>query len=260
MFSRNPSVVEARRVIGDGYGRVRAALHRRLRWVRFANDMADVQFFFSQFGEDAYLQRHYARKAWERTGDATQLQMGFYVEVGAFAPKLFSNTYWFYKHGWRGITVDPTPGTAAKFDRQRPRDKNLELAISDTQGTLTFYHFGSPHVMNSLSKAHADEWAQRLRQVPEEIVVHTVRLEQVLEEHLPAGQPIDFLSVDVEGHDYQVLKSNDWNRFRPELVIFEEHHFDVRFQENSAILALLRQAGYEMCAWTPPSVFFKRCD
>ena len=248
-----------RRVVGDGRSRLKAAVHRRRRWVRFADDREDVQFFFSQFGEDAYLQRYYASKAWERTGDATQLQMGFYVDVGAFAPKLFSNTYWFYKHGWRGITIDPTPGTAAKFDRLRPRDKNLELAISDTQGTLTFYLFAGSTI-STLSKAHADEWAQQVRQTPEEIVVHTVRLDQVLEEHLPAGQQIDFLSVDAEGCDYQVLKSNDWNRFRPELIVVEEEHFDVRFQEDSAILALLRQVGYEICAWIPPSLFFKRSD
>ncbi len=55
--------------------------------------------FFSQFGEDAYLQRYYASKAWQRYGDATQLDSGFYVDVGAHAPKEFSNTYWFYKQG-----------------------------------------------------------------------------------------------------------------------------------------------------------------
>jgi FkbM family methyltransferase len=244
-----------------GEGRVRAAVHRRLRWVRLiVGERAHGQLFFSQFGEDAFLQRYYASKAHERTGDATQLQTGFYVDVGAYAPKQFSNTYWFYKQGWRGITIDPTPGTAAEFDRQRPRDKNLELAISDTSGTLIFYHFGSPHVINTLSKVEADEWAQRMKQAPVEIVVHAVRLEQVLEEHLPAGQQIDFLSIDAEEWDYQVLKSNDWNRFRPELVVIEEHDFAIRFQEKSAILALLRQAGYEICAWIPPSLVFKRCD
>lgn len=260
MVARISLVNALRRVVGGGRSRLKAAVDRRRRWVRFSDDKEHVEFFFSQLGEDAYLQRYYAHKAWERTGDMRQLQVGFYVDVGAYAPKLFSNTYWFYKHGWRGITIDPTPGTAAEFDRWRPRDKNLELAISDTQGTLTFYRFRHAGLVNTLSKVHADEWAQRVRHAPEETVVRTVRLEQVLEEHLPAGQQIDFLSVDAEGHDYQVLKSNDWKRFRPELVVVEEAPFDVRLQEDSAILALLRQAGYEMCAWIPPSLFFKRCD
>ena len=56
---------------------------------------------------------------------------GFYVDVGAHSPKYLSNTYYFYKQGWRGINIEPTPGRIRMFERVCPRDTNLALAISD---------------------------------------------------------------------------------------------------------------------------------
>jgi hypothetical protein len=76
-------------------GKTRAAadgIRRRLQWIGLTWNEPHGKLFFSQFGEDAYLQRYYASKAWQATGDATRLQTGFYVDVGAFAPKTFSNT------------------------------------------------------------------------------------------------------------------------------------------------------------------------
>ena len=69
---------------------------------------------------------------------------GFYVDVGAHHPKRFSNTYTFYKKGWRGVNIDAMPGSMEKFKKIRPRDINLEFAISNKNGTLVYHMFNEP--------------------------------------------------------------------------------------------------------------------
>ena len=75
---------------------------------------------FAQEGEDMILKRIFEG-----------VRSGFYIDIGAFHPSKFSNTYYFYLRGWSGINIDPQPGVKSLFDKMRPRDINLELAISD---------------------------------------------------------------------------------------------------------------------------------
>src|ERR1041385_1053171 len=90
---------------------------------------------YSQEGEDMILKRIFDEK-----------KNGFYVDVGAYHPKRFSNTYYFYKKGWRGINIDAMPGSRKAFRRQRPRDINVESPISDKHETLTYYAFDEPAI------------------------------------------------------------------------------------------------------------------
>ena len=93
------------------------------RWAaRLIDDLLDPyrRTSYSQEGEDLILDRLLRRKP-----------RGYYVDVGAFHPKKFSNTHLFYRRGWSGINIDATPGSMDEFRRVRPRDTNLEIAISD---------------------------------------------------------------------------------------------------------------------------------
>ncbi len=189
---------------------------------------------FSSAGEDMVL-RHLL---------GSDKMNGFYVDVGAFHPTLFSNTYFFYLNGWSGINVEARPGSKALFDKVRPRDVNLELGISRGSGSLTYYFIGESSPMNSFSRDFLKQ-IQMLDHVKSEIAVPTAPLAEVLERHLTKGQAIDFLNVDVEGHDLEVLESNDWQRFRPRIVVVEDEALD---PGKSAIVGLMRTHGYELCA------------
>ena len=81
---------------------------------------------YSQEGEDMILKRFFEGK-----------QRGFYVDVGSHHPKRFSNTYFFYKTGWRGINIDPMPGSMKLFDKIRTRDINLECGIFESEDELS---------------------------------------------------------------------------------------------------------------------------
>jgi FkbM family methyltransferase len=169
---------------------------------------------------------------------------GFYVDVGAFDPVRGSNTYFFYLNGWRGINVEARPGSRALFDRVRPRDTNVEVGVSKERGELTYYFIGEDSTMNSFSREFL-EHIDMLGEVKREIAVPVVPLSEVLERHLPAGQAIDFLSVDVEGHDLQALESNDWRRFRPRFVVVEDKEVEA---DRSEIVRFMRSRGYGVCA------------
>jgi FkbM family methyltransferase len=164
---------------------------------------------YSTGGEDALLNYLFGFR-----------NQGFFVDVGAFHPIHSSNTYLFYLKGWRGINIDARPGSMDAFDRVRPRDINLVRAISSGHETLTYAAMGDHPSMNSFS----DEFMGALQTrdlVTSRTPIETVPLAHVLAEHLPVGQEIDFMTIDVEGMELQVLSSNDWTLHRPSLVLLE---------------------------------------
>lgn len=189
---------------------------------------------FSSAGEDMIL-RHLL---------GSYKMNGFYVDVGAFHPTLFSNTYFFYLNGWRGINVEARPGSKKLFDKVRPRDINLETGVSRERGEMTYYFIGEDSPMNSFSPEFLKQ-IQMLEHVTSEISIPTLPLAEILERHLTKGQAIDFLNVDVEGHDLEVLESNDWKRFRPKVVVVEDEGLD---PQQSEIVRTMKDHGYELCA------------
>lgn len=188
---------------------------------------------FSSAGEDMIL-RHLV---------GSDKREGFYVDVGAYHPTQVSNTYFFYLQGWSGINVEARPGSARLFDKVRPRDTNLEVGVSTEPGEMTYYFIAEDSTMNSFSRdflAHIG----MLGEVKREISVPVLPLAEILRRHLPAGRAIDFLNVDVEGHDLEVLASNDWARFRPRFVVVEDKEVE---QGRSEIVGFMRGRGYEVC-------------
>ena len=142
---------------------------------------------------------------------------GFYVDVGAFDPDVDSVTRHFYDAGWRGINIEPVATQHALFASARPRDINLNMALGRAQGTLTLHDF-SPLGVSTLDPAVAGEMRARGfegREVP----VPVVTLAQVCRDH--DVREIDFLKVDVEGHETEVLAGHDWDFVRPRILLIE---------------------------------------
>ena len=223
---------------------------------------------YSQFAEDrvlaclmmaeAYRERRVGIwKSW--IGDSMLPRVGAYVDIGANEPIRFSNSYFFYRLGWSGICIDPTPGMKRSFDLVRPRDQNLELAVGTVPGTQTYYSWGAGCVVNTFDPRHAERWASEFGRSPQKIPVGVERLASILEGHL-SGSPIDFFSVDCEGVDLDVLRSNDWDRFRPRWVLVELHEDSPVALLDSDLVHFMKGVGYRIVAWPRPSVVFARMD
>lgn len=202
---------------------------------------------FAQEGEDLVLQRFFDGQ-----------HSGFYVDVGAHHPFRFSNTYFFYRLGWYGINVDASPGSMQPFVSARRRDINIEAAISESNAALTFHLFNEP-ALNTFDHAIAKERDGRKGyRIVGTTKILPMTLADLLDQHLPTGvETIDFLSVDVEGHDLSVLRSNDWARFRPMVVVAELVGATIEDFMRSELTKFMRSVGYVPVAKAVNSVFFK---
>jgi FkbM family methyltransferase len=142
---------------------------------------------------------------------------GFYVDIGAHHPSTGSVTKHFYDRGWHGINVEPSSSFEA-IAQERSRDVNLQIAISDKSGKGVLYEHPTDPGTTTLNPQVVDTLQHCIgRRVSRQIEMRT--LQQVLRDH--AVEHIDFLSVDVEGHEKEVLSGNDWEKFRPRVLVVE---------------------------------------
>lgn len=210
----------------------------------------------SKKDESKIMQRAFLRQSWSQEGEDLILARyfnksnGVFVDIGAHHPYRYSNTFRFYKRGWRGLNIDPLPGTKGLFDKERPEDITLEIAISNTTGYMDYYMFELPE-LNTFSKSQADSYNQKW-EMKEIRNVKVTKLKDVFED-LKFTTEIDFMTVDVEGHEMEVLQSNDWEIFRPEVLLIE--NLDCR---DPLINEYLTDLGYRHFANTINTQFFKR--
>lgn len=159
---------------------------------------------------------------------------GFFVEVGANDPVQGSQTWHLEQAGWSGLLVEPQPDLAEKL-RQMRKAKVFAVACSSPRyegGTLPLHIAGpfssfDPKLMVAGVEAGA----------PIEVPVRT--LDSLLSE-AGAPVPIDFLSVDVEGHEIDVLSGFDFARWRPRLILLEDHVVNLTKHH------FMRRAGYKL--------------
>lgn len=207
---------------------------------------------------------HYATKAFSQEGEDLILNRifehttkGFYVDVGAHHPQRFSNTYLFYKKGWNGINLDATPGSMNYFNIFRKRDVNLEIPISGSGDTLTYYMFNEP-ALNTFSEEVAKQYSSPGS--PYTIVskkdLETKTLRDILDRYLPEGQEIHFLSIDAEGLDLDILKSNNWNKYKPKIVLVEDHSARLEDITNNEIYNFMSNSGYLIYSKTVLTVVY----
>jgi FkbM family methyltransferase len=147
----------------------------------------------------------------------SDVDRGFYVDVGANDPVIGSVTKHFYDAGWSGINVEPVARHHTALARERPRDVNLRVALGRERGDLQFFDFdtmGISTLSAEIAEQHAREGHTYVTRN-----VEVVTLRDVCEAHCRG--PIDFMKIDVEGFEREVLEGGDWERFRPRVLVVE---------------------------------------
>jgi FkbM family methyltransferase len=177
---------------------------------------------------------------------------GFYVDVGANNPIIQSNTHYLYKKGWKGINIDAAPNSMTQFNMIRKRDINLEIPISDEQEKLRFYSFKTSF-LNTFDVQSAKNFKDELIGT---IEINTKKLSQVFDEYLGENE-IDLLNVDVEGWDLKVLRSNNWNKYRPKVIVTEFFSFlEDCNPDQTEVGTFLKDNHYKYLCCTPNNSFF----
>jgi len=167
-----------------------------------------IRSSFAQHGEDLIIDKllNYKKK-------------GVYVDIGAYDPTRFSNTKKFYLRGWRGINIDPNITNYQKFVKSRPDDINLNIGVGNSNDKLTFYNF-IPETLSTFSKLTAELQIKEGYLLAETKKIQVNKLRDVLNK-LNFSKKIDFISIDTEGFELEVLNGNDWTKFRPVLICIE---------------------------------------
>jgi len=196
---------------------------------------------FSQDGEEVFLRDFFADK-----------KEGFYVDIGAYDPFRFSNTAWAYQRGWKGINIEPNIEGYQKFLWSRRRDINLNCGISNKEEIITYFAF-EEGAYNTFSKEDIvdDARVKRTYQIP------TRRLDSIFEEY--GVEKIDFLDIDVEGYELHVLYSNNWDLYRPTIVLCEQKT-GIEDVIKSEIFEFMKQKGYEAVSKYNRTVIYKKAE
>jgi FkbM family methyltransferase len=215
----------------------------RLTWAIVARRLLDPYAItsYAQTGEDRLIESLLPSPA------------GFYVDVGSNHPVRYSNTFALYRRGWRGIVVDGNEALIRRHRRTRPRDVGVHAVVSDVAAPAVFTEFENG-LVSSLDPTHVEDWSTR-QAVARRRTVTTQRLSDILAAN-DAPRRFDLLSVDVEGHDFQVLASLDFERFRPRLVVVEIHDLSLAALGAHRIVAYLTERGYDLVSYAKPNGYF----
>lgn len=193
-------------------------------WLEFINNS------YSQNGEDILIEKLFDKN-----------YIGNYLEIGAYHPSRLSNTYRFYKKGWRGIVVEPNPTVKNIFNKTRPKDKFINVGISDKNGYMDYYLFLIP-ALNTFSKKEADKSIKNGHKLENIIKIQTIQIGEVIDDR------IDFLSIDTEGFDEMILKSWPWKKYGPKVICVEDGRKRIKY--------LLKNNGYVLSQKTKSNSIF----
>ncbi len=179
-----------------------------------------------------------------------QVEQGFYIDIGAWPPDTDSVTKTFYEHGWRGINIEPNPHWYRQLAAKGAGNTNLELVLRDVCGTQTLYlvHESGLSSFNAREiRRHRQNGLQSI-----ECQVEVVTLAQVCVAHVPQGQPIHFLKIDVEGDGANVLRGHDRHRWCPWIVADPPCRCPKSKHSQLGTVPAGRLLSVHLCRWIQP--------
>lgn len=201
-----------------------------------------VRSSYSQFGEDMVVSSLFRSK-----------NPGVYVDVGAYHPTLYSTTYALYRRGWRGLVIDPNRNMRMLFSIFRPRDTFIEAAVGNA-GQYAYYQYADA-AYNSLSGAQVRDLEEKKGVKP--MLSYSVSVKPLRDILAARGiHSIDYLNVDVEGMDMQVLETHDWN-IRPKVITVEDAAFHADAPTQSLAYSFLKGKGYSLVGLAGLTLVFK---
>jgi len=196
---------------------------------------------YSQFAEDISISRLFPKK-----------YKGIFVDVGCFHPKKYNNTWLLYKKGWSGVNVDIDPIKITAFNFMRRKDHNVACAIGSVRGEIEYYTRGFYSLTTSTSKVFAGNSRAYTKKE-----TTAKRLDDVLESSPIAGKQIDFLSIDAEGNDFEVLKSLNFQVYQPTVVAIESNKMILEDVLKTQEYIFLKKIGYDLVAWCGLTLILK---
>ena len=191
------------------------------------------------------------------------LQKGFYVDIGCNHPVYNNNTFLFYKRGWRGLNIDLDKSSIDLFNIFRKGDLNIHAALSSSNNTQKVYEFHKKSPLNTLVKKVANYQKAEVKNIYE---INTITLNEIINDKGLHNNKINFLTIDVEGHEVEVLKGLNIDIYRPDVIVVE--YLDLNLDKleiknlninnvlNSEIYKYMVSKSYSLINWLHSDLIF----
>ena len=186
-----------------------------------------------------------------------QKEKGIYIDVGSHHPLINNNTYILYKRGWKGINVDLDFNSIDMFNYFRPEDHNIQIALSNKISFTDLYFFHNRAAKNTITKSRG-KGAKSIKRVK------TDTLNNIIKNSKINTKKIDFLSIDVEGNELNVLKGLNFKNYRPKIIsiefikpnIKEFYQHDIKNIFKSDIYKFMISKKYKLVNWIHDDLIF----
>ena len=190
------------------------------------------QIVFGQEGEDILLTRVFGNKT-----------NGFFVDVGAHHPTRFSNTYMLSLNGWSGINIDANQHSINQFELTRSRDINICSSIGVNDVSRKYFCFAES-ALNTFDEEIAQMYVRNGHKIDRIESLKTTGLGVLLDANVKPGTLIDLLNIDVEGLELEVIRSNDWSKYAPVVVVVEILNVTVEQAIEHEVTKTIQTYGY----------------
>lgn len=208
-----------------------------ISWRRTQRNLAAIKATesYGQFGEDAVLQSLLPER------------IGSYVDIGSGHPIVGSNTFALYRKGWSGILIDPVKSNIELSRNVRPRDESIHAAIgvsnSHPTDSIDFIEFET-YQYSTTNESRAQHVLSLGHPIKSRYSVELHPLSKILSSR-KLNEPV-VLSIDVEGEEMSVLRSNDWHEFSPDFILIED--LEPPLGQSTEVSRFLEAKGYELHA------------
>ena len=195
------------------------------------------------------------------------IDKGIYVDVGCNHPIKFNNTYLLYRRGWRGINIDFDSKSIKEFKKYRPKDYSVEKIVSNDEEMKDIYIYHERSAINTLSK----DLVNYRKNKPKEIAKgRSTTLGKIIDESPFKGKKINLISIDIENHEYEVLKDFDFGKYKIDVIVTEwtdltQNKLEIYNQsiekiQKSKIYNLFIENNYKLINWVNSDLVFARKD
>lgn len=193
----------------------------------------------------------------------SKIKKGIYVDIGCNHPIKYNNTYLLYKKGWNGINVDSDEKSISEFKRFRRDDHNVNSLVSGSRKKIDYYFY---HDRSALNTVDSKLVRQRITKPKKIIKIKTLTLNDILEQSPYKNKKINLLSIDIENHEYEVLKNFNFKKYKIDMIVteclnlkarkLETQNQTLEFVLKSSIYRLLKKNNYKLINWVNSDLIF----
>ena len=186
---------------------------------------------------------------------------GIYIDVGCHHPFLNNHSYLLYKSGWEGINIDIDYNSIDMFNFFRKSDVNIQTAVTDHKGEVDLFFYHNRAAKNTISKEFGSDAKEQKK-------INSDTLNNIIENSKFKNSKIDFVSIDVEGNEMNVLNGFDLKKYKPKLILLEFilpnkkefYEKDINEITNSEVYKFLIKNEYKLINWNHDDLLFMSLD